>query len=78
MEVMKRFLLVLSIHVGLAAEIAFFFQADVFKQEIVNCAGMSHVFYTQYKYDANDAVVAINPNLFSTFIITEFMESLPC
>jgi hypothetical protein len=76
-EVTERFLLVSSISVNLAAEIAFILHADIFETEYVNRAGMNHVFYTRYKYGGNDALVAINTNLFSPFIITKSMESFP-
>ena len=58
-EVTERVLSISEISTNLVTDLAFVFHADTLENDLVDCAGMSRVFYTRYKYDCNDNLVEL-------------------
>jgi hypothetical protein len=77
-EVTERVLSVSLISTYLVKHSAFIFHADVLQYDISDCARMSRVFFTHYKYDANDDLVSMNILQVSPFARLGLSDSYPC
>ncbi len=77
-EVTERVLSISEISTNLVTDLAFVFHADTLENNLVDCAGMSRVFYTRYKYDCNDNLMKLRPCQVAPFSRFGLYDSYPC
>ena len=49
-----------SINSNNIEDVAFVFHTDILEHVLVNCAGMRNVFFTRFKYDSANQLIAVN------------------
>jgi hypothetical protein len=49
-----------TINIDMVKDIAFVFHVDTLEYDLPNCAGMSRVFYTRYRYSRDNNLVAVD------------------
>jgi len=65
-----------KIMVDLVKDLSFVFHANMLEEELLNCAGMSRVYYTRYSYHVNNRVTLITQWPHSPFL-NYVLDSFP-